>query len=131
MFIETEQFASTTRTLEPSLSAGIASTFLTGSETDSTGTSILFPLERHCNNCGFKGDAEKYFGRSNQKRKPTRISDYRSDCKKCRSKKLNRKYIERKAELFPSLYLDCDVCDHIYNKRHDKCPQCEKEAQCH
>lgn len=81
---------------------------------------------RHCNNCGFEGDAEKYFGRANGRPVPTRMSDYRSDCKKCRSLKLTRKFLEKRIETFPHLYIDCDICDHIYNKRRKECPNCKK-----
>lgn len=48
-------------------------------------------------------------------------------CKKCRSKKILRDQVERRANRFPMLYLDCtnEDCGHIWRRSlNGCCPKC-------
>jgi len=40
-------------------------------------------------------------------------------CKPCRSSGFTRKQLEKKIELFPNLYVDCDNCDYINTRTKD------------
>ena len=48
-------------------------------------------------------------------------SRLRSHCKKCRSRIIGRKQKEKRAELYPTLYWDCDTCDNINHVRNKSC----------
>jgi len=80
-----------------------------------------------CTNCGILGQVDKDFSRTfglRTKRQPKNKSDWHSRCKKCRSAIITRAYLEKKLALFPYLYIECDNCDHIYNKCHSSCKKC-------
>jgi len=52
---------------------------------------------------------------------------YRSACKKCRSKQVHQKVMERKLEMFPNIYIQCtnESCNYIWDRGRDKwCPKC-------
>lgn len=87
-------------------------------------------LSKTCTNCGLYGEVDIYFSRTlgkNATRLPTKIGDWHSRCKDCRSKIVGRAMVEKKLELYPHLYVECDGedCNHIFNRCHAHCPTCK------
>lgn len=83
-----------------------------------------------CTNCGHHGEVDKDFTRTlspSASRPPTKIGDWHSRCKKCRSDINARVRLERLLEEQPHLYVECPECDHIYNKCHAECRKCKRE----
>jgi RNase P subunit RPR2 len=49
---------------------------------------------------------------------------YRPYCKECHKAITSRKRLEKKRDLFPNSFWDCDNCDHIVSVQKDTCDKC-------
>jgi hypothetical protein len=46
-------------------------------------------------------------------------------CKQCHSDRVYEAQNKRKLEKYPNIYSYCIKCKHIYNKKHQSCPNCK------
>jgi hypothetical protein len=60
----------------------------------------------------------------------TRAPYRRNYCRSCHSAQVYRGFLEKKLKEYPQLFVECDVCDHIYPKKHSSCIKCSRPSSC-
>jgi hypothetical protein len=77
---------------------------------------------RYCGNCFNNKPLDNFSLESPSNPK----KGYRRICKPCVSEIEARRIAERKLDMFPSSFWECDNCDHITSIKKEKCNKCKE-----